>query len=89
MICRDRKVRCSGTYPCTTCVRRSTVCTFGPDDRKVTVSERFLNDLKRKAREDPNEESPNRRRRPESSPDRQSRTSNVGDTRARPYGSGE
>ncbi|OJJ78169.1 hypothetical protein ASPBRDRAFT_257709 [Aspergillus brasiliensis CBS 101740] len=38
--CRDRKVRCSGTQPCTTCVRRSTTCTFGPDDRKVTVSER-------------------------------------------------
>ncbi|KAJ5411099.1 uncharacterized protein N7487_005458 [Penicillium crustosum] len=87
--CRDRKVRCSGTFPCTTCVRRSIVCTFGPDDRKVTVSERFLNDLKRKAREDPSEQSPNRRRRPEISPDLQSRTSNVGDTGARSCGSGQ
>ncbi|CRL18099.1 Fungal transcriptional regulatory protein, N-terminal [Penicillium camemberti] len=89
IICRDRKVRCSGTFPCTTCVRRSTVCTFGPDDRKVTVSERFLNDLKRKAREDPSEQSPDRRRRPESSPDLQSRTSNVGDTGAPSCGSGQ
>ncbi|CAG8113139.1 unnamed protein product [Penicillium salamii] len=87
--CRDRKVRCSGTSPCSTCVRRSTICTFGTEDRKVTVSKRFLDDLKRKAQEDPSDHSPDRRRRPESSPDWQHRNSHVEDTGARPCSSGQ
>ncbi|KAH6980711.1 fungal-specific transcription factor domain-containing protein [Ilyonectria sp. MPI-CAGE-AT-0026] len=47
--CRERKVRCSGTCPCTNCSRRSAECIFEPDEKKVLVSERFLNELKRRA----------------------------------------
>ncbi|RMJ09437.1 hypothetical protein CDV36_010928 [Fusarium kuroshium] len=47
--CRERKVRCSGSHPCANCQRRSTECVFEPEDRKVVVSENYLNELKRKA----------------------------------------
>ncbi|KAM5352921.1 hypothetical protein ACJ41O_005643 [Fusarium nematophilum] len=50
--CRERKVRCSGSFPCSNCRRRSTECIFEPEDRKVVVSESYLNELKRKAGED-------------------------------------
>lgn len=68
---------------------KGTCCTFPTSRKAYKIIIRFLNDLKRKAREDPSEQSPNRRRRPEISPDLQSRTSNVGDTGARSCGSGE
>lgn len=38
--CRERKVKCSGSMPCTTCARRHVECVFGEEDRKVVVSER-------------------------------------------------
>ncbi|KAI0383988.1 fungal-specific transcription factor domain-containing protein [Hypomontagnella monticulosa] len=47
--CRERKVKCSGTHPCVTCVRRSASCIFETEDRRVTVSERYLAELKRKS----------------------------------------
>ncbi|KAE9566734.1 hypothetical protein CGMCC3_g17130 [Colletotrichum fructicola] len=47
--CRERKVKCSGSEPCTNCIRRATECVFDREDRKVVVSERFLNELKRKS----------------------------------------
>ncbi|KAL6884752.1 fungal-specific transcription factor domain-containing protein [Trichoderma evansii] len=47
--CRERKVRCSGTYPCANCTRRSTECVFEHDDRKVVISKNLLSELKRKA----------------------------------------
>ncbi|WAO88936.1 Zn(2)-C6 fungal-type domain-containing protein [Fusarium falciforme] len=50
--CRERKVRCSGLHPCANCQRRSTECVFEPEDRKVIVSENYLNELKRKAGEE-------------------------------------
>ncbi|KAI2625461.1 fungal-specific transcription factor domain-containing protein [Xylaria nigripes] len=47
--CRERKVKCSGTMPCGTCVRRHQECVFTLEDRKVFVSRRYLDDLKRKS----------------------------------------
>ncbi|KAM6509731.1 hypothetical protein FALCPG4_017379 [Fusarium falciforme] len=49
--CRERKVRCSGSQPCTNCVRRESECFF-EHERKIVVSERYLNELKRKAEDD-------------------------------------
>ncbi|KAG9251637.1 uncharacterized protein F5Z01DRAFT_273665 [Emericellopsis atlantica] len=46
--CRDRKVRCSGTSPCVNCTRRAERCIFDSDDKKVLVSKRELQELKRK-----------------------------------------
>ncbi|KAK1673881.1 fungal-specific transcription factor domain-containing protein [Colletotrichum godetiae] len=47
--CRERKVKCSGSLPCANCLRKSVECVFDKEDRKVVVSERFLNELKRKS----------------------------------------
>ncbi|EXF74544.1 hypothetical protein CFIO01_11795 [Colletotrichum fioriniae PJ7] len=47
--CRERKVKCSGSLPCANCQRKSVKCVFDKEDRKVVVSERFLNELKRKS----------------------------------------
>ncbi|KAL0939637.1 uncharacterized protein CTRU02_206247 [Colletotrichum truncatum] len=47
--CRERKVKCSGSVPCVNCIRKATECVFDKEDRKVMVSERFLNELKRKS----------------------------------------
>ncbi|KAI1825075.1 fungal-specific transcription factor domain-containing protein [Xylaria intraflava] len=47
--CRERKVKCSGTMPCSTCVRRHQDCVFAWEDRKVRVSRRYLDELKRKS----------------------------------------
>ncbi|RSL88386.1 hypothetical protein BHE90_000045 [Fusarium euwallaceae] len=51
MACRERKVRCSGSQPCSNCVRRESECFF-EHERKIVVSERYLNELKRKAEDD-------------------------------------
>ncbi|VUC35894.1 unnamed protein product, partial [Clonostachys rosea] len=40
--CRERKVRCSGSCPCTNCVRRSAECVFEQEERKVLVSEKHV-----------------------------------------------
>ncbi|GAW22081.1 hypothetical protein ANO14919_116160 [Xylariales sp. No.14919] len=47
--CRERKVKCSGTRPCSTCIRRHQDCVFELEERKVFVSRRYLDDLKRKS----------------------------------------
>ncbi|KAI1278583.1 fungal-specific transcription factor domain-containing protein [Xylaria sp. FL0933] len=47
--CRERKVKCSGTQPCSTCIRRHQECLFELDERKVFVSRRYLDELKRKS----------------------------------------
>ncbi|KAI1435621.1 fungal-specific transcription factor domain-containing protein [Xylaria sp. CBS 124048] len=36
--CRERKVKCSGTMPCTACVRRHQECVFPMEDHKVSIS---------------------------------------------------
>ncbi|KAF2012747.1 hypothetical protein BU24DRAFT_258052 [Aaosphaeria arxii CBS 175.79] len=46
--CRSRKVKCSGDYPCSNCTRRSVECQFGPDEKKVVVSESYLLELERR-----------------------------------------
>ncbi|RYN16154.1 hypothetical protein AA0113_g12556 [Alternaria arborescens] len=52
--CRDRKVKCSGTRPCIACSRRSLECIFSPHDKKVLISESYLEELRHKSgREDP------------------------------------
>lgn len=38
--CRARKVKCSGTFPCTKCQFRHQECVF-EEDRKITVSEEY------------------------------------------------
>jgi hypothetical protein len=44
--CRERKVKCSGSQPCSACARRGDTCLFeGADQRKVTVSSSYLNRL--------------------------------------------
>ncbi|KAH8674253.1 hypothetical protein BX600DRAFT_227513 [Xylariales sp. PMI_506] len=47
--CRSSKVRCSGSLPCERCVRRHEACQFPEDDPKVSVSERYLLDIERRA----------------------------------------
>ncbi|KAL6899918.1 hypothetical protein GGI43DRAFT_427621 [Trichoderma evansii] len=43
--CRDMKVRCSGTVPCTRCQRKRETCLFGREDTRVTVSQSYLESL--------------------------------------------
>ncbi|KIW67935.1 hypothetical protein PV04_03914 [Phialophora macrospora] len=45
--CKKRKVKCSGTQPCITCSRRRVACVFEEVERKVLVSERYLQELER------------------------------------------
>ncbi|KAL4983173.1 hypothetical protein BDW68DRAFT_194628 [Aspergillus falconensis] len=45
--CRARKVKCSGTQPCTSCQRRDEECIF-EGDRRISVSKREFLALKRK-----------------------------------------
>ncbi|KAH7070249.1 hypothetical protein FB567DRAFT_217042 [Paraphoma chrysanthemicola] len=40
--CRDRKVKCSGTCPCTACSRHHVECLFEPGEKKVLVSEKSV-----------------------------------------------
>ncbi|KAI0974870.1 fungal-specific transcription factor domain-containing protein [Xylaria arbuscula] len=62
--CRERKVKCSGTQPCSTCIRRHQECVFELEERKIFVSRRYLDELKRKSTssEDDNASSRKRRR---------------------------
>lgn len=48
LLCRKRKVRCSGRDPCENCIRHSVECQFESESRKVVVSENYLRELKRK-----------------------------------------
>ncbi|KAF2998050.1 hypothetical protein E8E14_005142 [Neopestalotiopsis sp. 37M] len=50
--CRERKVKCSSDHPCRACVNRREDCVFEHEDKKVTVSERYLAELKRRSGED-------------------------------------
>ncbi|KAL4895512.1 Zn(II)2Cys6 transcription factor [Aspergillus ambiguus] len=43
--CRQSKVKCSGSKPCTRCQRRSVQCEFSGATSKVVVSERYLRRL--------------------------------------------
>ncbi|KAL4894976.1 hypothetical protein BDV59DRAFT_211825 [Aspergillus ambiguus] len=45
--CRRRKVKCSGTQPCTSCQRLGKECIFH-EDRRISVSRREFHALKRK-----------------------------------------
>ncbi|KAI0198963.1 fungal-specific transcription factor domain-containing protein [Astrocystis sublimbata] len=47
--CRERKVRCSGIQPCQPCANRQERCIYGPEDRKIMVSEKYLAELRRRA----------------------------------------
>ncbi|PYI33795.1 hypothetical protein BP00DRAFT_338025, partial [Aspergillus indologenus CBS 114.80] len=40
--CKKRKTKCSGRFPCQSCVARHVDCTFKRPERKVLVSERYL-----------------------------------------------
>lgn len=44
--CRKHKIKCSGTAPCKTCELRGVRCEFEADERKVLVSEKYLNSLR-------------------------------------------
>ncbi|KAH6989043.1 fungal-specific transcription factor domain-containing protein [Ilyonectria sp. MPI-CAGE-AT-0026] len=72
--CRERKVRCSGSFPCANCSRRSVECIFEPEDRKIIVSENYFNELKRKAGEDGNSQ-PTKKRHPSDKSPRDQHTS--------------
>lgn len=44
--CRERKVKCSGSQPCSACTRRGDACLFeAADQRRVTVSSSYLHRL--------------------------------------------
>ncbi|KAI5920642.1 hypothetical protein F4810DRAFT_681999 [Camillea tinctor] len=45
--CRASKIKCSGTRPCSRCVRRRATCVFPSVEPHVSVSERYLRDLER------------------------------------------
>ncbi|KAI1291184.1 fungal-specific transcription factor domain-containing protein [Xylaria venustula] len=47
--CRERKVRCSNTQPCQACLNRHDTCIFDPEEKKITVSERYLAELRLRA----------------------------------------
>ncbi|OAL48824.1 hypothetical protein IQ07DRAFT_588897 [Pyrenochaeta sp. DS3sAY3a] len=47
--CRSRKVRCSGSRPCTNCQRRSSDCQFDLDEKRVVISERLLHELQQRS----------------------------------------
>ncbi|KZF21338.1 hypothetical protein L228DRAFT_249146 [Xylona heveae TC161] len=49
--CRSRKVKCSGKHPCNNCEKRSLECIFDEEDRKILVSERLYQELKRKVQD--------------------------------------
>ncbi|KAI1362522.1 fungal-specific transcription factor domain-containing protein [Xylaria arbuscula] len=62
--CRERKVKCNGAQPCSTCIRRHQECVFELEERKVFVSRRYLAELKRKSTSSQdNSEIPSKRRR--------------------------
>ncbi|KAH7052257.1 fungal-specific transcription factor domain-containing protein [Macrophomina phaseolina] len=61
LLCRKRKVRCSGREPCENCIRHSVDCQFETESRKVVVSETYLRELKRKIAALEGDEEPLRR----------------------------
>ncbi|OQU99952.1 Fungal Zn2-Cys6 binuclear cluster domain-containing protein [Cladophialophora immunda] len=54
--CKRRKIKCSGTAPCTNCTRRQISCVFEEVDKKVLVSERYLLELERQHNDSPGQE---------------------------------
>lgn len=44
--CRERKVKCSGSQPCSACARRRDACLFdSAEQRRITVSSSYLHSL--------------------------------------------
>ncbi|KAJ5647788.1 transcriptional regulator family: Fungal Specific TF [Penicillium lividum] len=43
--CRGMKVKCSGSEPCTRCVRKKLQCHFPEEDVRISISERYLRQL--------------------------------------------
>ncbi|RMJ22234.1 putative transcription factor [Aspergillus sp. HF37] len=49
--CRQSKIKCSGHEPCANCERRALRCLFVEGSSKVVVTERYLHQLQRQAKE--------------------------------------
>ncbi|KAH7016969.1 hypothetical protein EDB80DRAFT_827286 [Ilyonectria destructans] len=47
--CRRRKVRCTGSHPCTNCSRKNLSCHFDGQGRKVVISQKYLQEIQRAA----------------------------------------
>ncbi|KAL2206858.1 hypothetical protein CC79DRAFT_1370256 [Sarocladium strictum] len=43
--CRTKKIRCSGVVPCSGCIESASQCVLDKAEKKVMVSERYLQDL--------------------------------------------
>ncbi|USW58592.1 hypothetical protein Slin15195_G119110 [Septoria linicola] len=46
--CRQAKIKCSGSLPCSRCARRREACVFPSDEPHVSVPERYLKDLEKR-----------------------------------------
>ncbi|PLB53595.1 Zn(II)2Cys6 transcription factor [Aspergillus steynii IBT 23096] len=51
--CRQSKIKCSGDDPCANCQRRALSCHFVEGGNKVTVAQKYLQELQRQVRERP------------------------------------
>ncbi|KAI9034871.1 Zn(II)2Cys6 transcription factor [Aspergillus affinis] len=51
--CRQSKIKCSGDDPCANCQRRALNCHFVEGGNKVTVAQKYLQELQRQVREKP------------------------------------
>lgn len=60
--CRKHKIKCSGSHPCKTCEQRSLNCEFDAEEKRIVVTEKYLNELKRKLSGLEGEESGSNRR---------------------------
>ncbi|KAF7621143.1 hypothetical protein AFLA_011453 [Aspergillus flavus NRRL3357] len=49
--CRQSKIKCSGKEPCANCQRRAIKCRFVEGSNKITVTESYLQRLRRQAKE--------------------------------------
>ncbi|KAE8346229.1 hypothetical protein BDV24DRAFT_176278 [Aspergillus arachidicola] len=49
--CRQSKIKCSGKEPCANCQRRAIKCRFVEGSNKITVTESYLQQLRRQAKE--------------------------------------
>ncbi|KNG91257.1 Zn(II)2Cys6 transcription factor [Aspergillus nomiae NRRL 13137] len=48
--CRQSKIKCSGKEPCANCQRRAVKCRFVEGSNKITVTESYLQQLRRQAK---------------------------------------
>ncbi|KAE8355439.1 Zn(II)2Cys6 transcription factor [Aspergillus coremiiformis] len=51
--CRQSKIKCSGKEPCTNCYRRLLKCRFVEGGNKIRVTESYLQELQRQAKNQP------------------------------------